>query len=66
MPSDKPERRCPDCGLTEHELYTEGLMGCATCYSTFVREVRMAVEQLHGVQAAPEKNPWPTRRANTQ
>jgi protein-arginine kinase activator protein McsA len=40
-------------------------MGCAACYATFVREVRLAIEKLHGVQAAPEKNPWPTRRANT-
>lgn len=59
----KPTRVCPECGLDEHSLYTEGLMGCATCYAVYVREVRMAVEKLHGVAAAPEKNPWPTRRA---
>jgi protein-arginine kinase activator protein McsA len=58
-------RVCAECGLTEPQLYAEGLMGCATCYATFVREVRLAVEKLHGVQAAPEKNPWPTRRADS-
>ena len=61
----RPERVCPDCGLTESELYAEGLMGCPTCYRIFVREVRMAVEKLHGVAPPEEKNPWPTRRADS-
>ena len=59
----KPERVCPDCGMTETELYTKGLMGCPLCYKVFVREVRMAVEKLHGVAPPEAKNPWPTRRA---
>jgi protein-arginine kinase activator protein McsA len=63
--SQMETRTCPECKLTEQQLYNEGLMGCATCYSTFVREVRLAVEKLHGVSAAPEKNPWPTRRADS-
>ncbi len=66
MESGTTGRVCAECGLAESQLYTEGLMGCATCYSTFVREVRLAVEKLHGVPAAPEKNPWPTRRADSQ
>ena len=61
--SEKVPRRCPECGLTEAELYTKGLMGCPMCYRVFVREVRLAVEKLHGVAPPAEKSPWVTRRA---
>lgn len=56
-------RACPGCGLTEEELGRTGRMGCAQCYRTFARQVAQAVRILHGVDAPPEPNPWPTRRA---
>jgi protein arginine kinase activator len=42
------ERKCPTCGLTEHELRQTGRVGCPDCYSTFADILNPYVQKVHG------------------
>jgi protein arginine kinase activator len=45
---DNGEDRCPRCGLSRRELYTQGRMGCDRCYEIFDEEVARALREIHG------------------
>ena len=42
------ELRCPKCGTTLTDLYSDGRMGCASCYDTFRDVIQRALVVLHG------------------
>jgi protein arginine kinase activator len=42
------ERKCPTCGMTEHELRQTGRVGCPDCYSTFADLLNPYVQKVHG------------------
>jgi protein arginine kinase activator len=39
---------CPDCGSTYGDFRRTGRLGCARCYATFEREMRMLLRKIHG------------------
>jgi len=39
---------CPDCGLTYATFETEGLLGCPTCYQTFMGDMTRLLMEYHG------------------
>ena len=42
------ERKCPTCGMTEHELRQTGRVGCPDCYNTFADILNPYVQKIHG------------------
>lgn len=55
------ERRCPTCGLTDHELRQTGRVGCPDCYQTFADILDPYVQKVHGatrhIGASPAAEP---------
>ena len=39
---------CPGCGMARRQLYSQGQMGCAKCYTAFAAEVQQALKEIHG------------------
>jgi protein arginine kinase activator len=39
---------CPDCGASFQDFRRSGKLGCAQCYVTFEREMRMLLRKIHG------------------
>ncbi len=39
---------CPDCGLTYAGFRGTGKLGCATCYESFVSELKPLLRRVHG------------------
>ena len=48
QPDPDDNRRCPGCGTSIADLYTDGRMGCALCYDTFHDIIHRALVVLHG------------------
>lgn len=42
------EKRCSGCGLTFKELASDGMAGCAECYTAFSKELEPTLAKLHG------------------
>lgn len=45
---DRPDLRCPRCGLTFSEFGKVGRLGCAGCYDTFRVELTDLLRRIHG------------------
>lgn len=43
-----PEKRCPVCSASLHEIAKEGKVGCSECYRTFRDELRSTIRRIHG------------------
>jgi protein arginine kinase activator len=39
---------CSDCGATFQDFRRSGKLGCAQCYVTFEREMRLLLRKIHG------------------
>ena len=39
---------CPHCGSTFQDFRRSGKLGCAQCYVTFEREMRLLLRKIHG------------------
>jgi protein arginine kinase activator len=46
--SDPVSGACPDCGATFQDFRRTGKLGCAGCYLTFEREMRLLLRKIHG------------------
>jgi protein arginine kinase activator len=45
---DKPDVKCPSCGLTFSEFGHVGRLGCADCYDAFRSELTNLLRRIHG------------------
>ena len=57
------QKTCPACGMTSREMKKNGLMGCPSCYDTFLTELRPYLETLHGSVSHAGKFPKKERLA---
>jgi protein-arginine kinase activator protein McsA len=53
---------CPGCGISLLDLYRDGRMGCAKCYTAFGSTVHRALIVLHGAHAHIGKSIVPDAR----
>lgn len=42
------EKACPNCGMTYQDFRKVGRLGCATCYTTFKRNLANLLKRIHG------------------
>jgi protein arginine kinase activator len=46
--SDAATTACSECGATFQDFRRSGKLGCAHCYITFEREMRLLLRKIHG------------------
>jgi protein arginine kinase activator len=46
--TEAPTTACPECGATFQDFRRSGKLGCAHCYVTFEREMRLLLRKIHG------------------
>lgn len=58
------ERKCPRCGMREHQLRQTGRVGCPECYSVFADILEPYLQKLHGATRHIGTSPEPTPAAD--
>lgn len=51
------ERRCPHCGASFSDIAESGLLGCAQCYTAFLKDLTPSISRIHGRTAHVGKVP---------
>jgi protein arginine kinase activator len=46
--AETPATACSECGATFQDFRRSGKLGCAHCYVTFEREMRLLLRKIHG------------------
>ncbi len=46
--AEAPTTACSECGATFQDFRRSGKLGCAHCYVTFEREMRLLLRKIHG------------------
>jgi len=61
----RPEKECPQCGLTLSQFSHFGKLGCSECYPTFNEDIRPLLRKIHGSNChqgkVPERTGQPFR-----
>jgi len=66
-PTDEPEARCSECGLSFQEFSRTGRLGCGHCYEAFRTSMEELLRRIHGntrhrgrrPESAPKQRPSP-------
>lgn len=48
LPERSETTRCKKCGSTYHDILKSGKVGCADCYSLFIKEIMPTISRIHG------------------